>query len=308
MTVFLLFFAYLLGFLLLSAVVVPPLFPAVFGPLGLEQDSSLYRFAMLSAALCLPLFLRWLSLNSWASAGYTLPRARAWQAIGNGLLVGIAILSVLTASQWLIGIHEFSPPADKWSALYLLRYLLAGLLSGLAVGFIEETFFRGLMHTGMRRHVGFWTTALLTATFYAAVHFMKPGELGDGTFDTVNALQMIWTGLARVADIGPVADSFVTLVVVGVFLSMVRERTGNILWAIGIHAGWVTIIKVYKYLTNTVYVDGEQSFWIGDYDDITGWMATLWLGAIAAIYWYRTDPRREPPKPDPERTAGRPLE
>ncbi len=292
MTVFLLFFSYLLGFLLLSAVVVPPLYPAVFGPLGLEQESSLYRFAMLGAALCLPLFLRALSLNSWSAAGYTLPRAAAWQAVGKGLLIGIAILSVLTVVQFLGGIHEFSPPADKWSALYLLRYVIAGLLSGLAVGLIEETFFRGLMHTGMRRRAGFWLTALMTAVFYASVHFMKPGTLDGAEFNLVNALSMIWTGLSRIAEIGPVFDSFITLVVVGVFLSMVRERTGNILWVIGIHAGWVTVIKVYKYLTDTVWVDGSRSFWVGGYDEITGWMATLWLGLIAAIYWYRTDPKR----------------
>jgi len=292
MSVFLLFFCYLLGFLLLAALVVPPLYPLLFGPLGLEQDSSLYRFAMLGAALCLPFFLRLLSLNSWHAAGYRLPRRDAWLAVGQGLAIGMAIMLVLTGVQWLSGIHAFSPPADKWSLLYFLRYLIAGLVSGLAVGFIEETFFRGLMHTGMRRRAGFWTTALATATFYAAVHFMKPGELGGGAFDTANAFAMIWQGLSRIVEIAPVADSFITLVVVGVFLSMVRERTGNILWVIGIHAGWVTIIKLFKYLTDTVYADGETSAWIGGYDDITGWMATLWLGIIAAIYWYRTDPRR----------------
>jgi membrane protease YdiL (CAAX protease family) len=290
MTVFLLFFSYLLGLMLLATLAVPPIYPAVFAPLGLEPDSSLYRFAMLAALLGLPWFLRLLRLDSWQAAGYTLPRAEAWAALGKGLVIGLAIMIVLNGLQWTMGIHVFSPPADKWSALYVLRYLLAGLVSGLAVGFIEETFFRGLMHTGMRRHLGFWATASLTALFYAAVHFMKPGSLGSGPFDSGEALRMVWEGISRVAEIGPVFDSFVTLFVVGVFLSMVRERTGNVLWAIGIHAGWVAVIKLYKYLTDTVKIDGQASVWVGDYDQITGWMATLWLAAIAAVYWWRTRP------------------
>jgi membrane protease YdiL (CAAX protease family) len=291
MTVFLLFVAYLFAFLGLAALAVPPLQPWLFDPVGLEPASSLYRLPMLVAALALPLFLRPLGLASWGAAGYTLPRAGAWRALRRGIAVGVAIMLVLSAAQWALEIHHFAPRAGRWTLPYFLRTLLSGLLTGLAVGLIEETFFRGLMHTGMRRSLGFWPTALLTGALYAALHFVKPASLGEATFDTASALQMIGGGLMRLADFGAIADSFTTLLVVGVFLSMVRERTGNILWAIGIHAGWVMIIKLMKYLTDPTVVDGRVSAWIGGYDHITGWMATLWLGAIAAVYWQRGRPR-----------------
>jgi membrane protease YdiL (CAAX protease family) len=288
MAVFLLFLAYILGLLGLAALVVPGIYPAVFEPIGLKAESSLYRFAMLLALIGMPFFLRAMALASWRAAGYTLGRREAWSTLGRGILIGVAIMLALTTTQWALDIRHFDPPEDKWSALYLLRYLVSGLISGLAVGLIEETFFRGLMHTGMRRRLAFWPTAVLTSLLYAALHFMKPAGPGDDPFDTANALRMIGEGLARIADSAHVSDSFVTLVVVGIFLSMVRERTGNILWAIGIHAGWVMIIKVTKYLTDATRIDGETSVWIGGYDHITGWMATIWLGTIAAIYWYRT--------------------
>jgi uncharacterized protein len=143
----------------------------------------------------------------------------------------------------------------------------------------------------MRRSLGFWSTATLTALLYAALHFMKPEALGDAHFDSTAAFGSITAGFGRIADFAPISDSFITLVIVGIFLSMVRERTGNILWAIAIHAGWVMIIKLAKYLTNTSYVDGQASFWVGEYDHITGWMASLWLGLIAVVYWYRTRPK-----------------
>lgn len=291
MRVFLLFLAYLFAFLGLAALVVPPLQPWLFDPLGLEPASSLYRLPMLVAALTLPLFLRLLDLASWRAAGYTLPRRDAWRALGRGLMIGIAIMLVLTTTQWALDIHHFAPRPDRWTPLYFLRTLLSGLLSGLTVGFIEETFFRGLMHTGMRRSLGFWQTALPIAALYAALHFVKPAPLGEATFDSASALQMIVGGVARLGDFAAIADSFVTLLVVGVFLSMVRERTGNILWAIGIHAGWVMIIKLMKYLTDPTRIDGRASAWVGSYDHITGWMATLLLGAIAAVYWWRSRPR-----------------
>jgi membrane protease YdiL (CAAX protease family) len=304
MTVFLLSVAYLLSFLGIAALVVPELQPWTFAAFGLKPESSLYRFAMLAAALGLPLFLRFVALNSWSAAGYTLPRAEAWKALGRGLLLGIAIMAVLTATQWLAGIHHFAVPPDRWTVVEFIRVLTSGLLSGLAVALIEETFFRGLMHTGMRRHLGFWPTALLTALLYAALHFMKPAPASGGAFDSAAALQMIGAGLTRIGDFAALADSFITLVLAGVFLSMVREHTGNILWAVGIHAGWVMIIKLTKYLTDPTVVDGQTSIWVGRYDYVTGWLATLWLGSIMVLFW-RTYRRRSGVGPQYARCAER---
>ena len=286
MVVFLLFLAFLFGFLALAALFVPVLQPWVFDPIGLRPESSLYRFAMLSAAIALPFFLRYLHLNSWKYAGFTLPRRAAWEALVKGLLIGIAIMVALNATQWVLNIHHFAPRADRWNTSYFLRTLVSGLLSGLAVALIEETFFRGLMHSGMRRRLSFWPTALLTASLYASLHFMKPAPPGAAEFDIANAFRMIGAGVGRVGDFTPIADSFSTLLVAGIFLSMVRERTGNVLWVIGIHAGWVMIIRLMKYATEPTVAAGRTSAWIGSYDDITGWLATLWLGLIAATFWY----------------------
>jgi len=291
MPVFVYFLAYLLSCLGLAIVVVPQIQPWAFAPIGLEPESSLYRFAMLMALLGMPFFLRFLRLNSWQAAGFTLSRPDAWPVLGKGLLIGIVIMIALTTTQTLLDIRHFAPSPDKWGASYFARVVVSGLISGLAVGMIEETFFRGLMHTGMRRSLSFWPTATITAVLYAALHFMKPESLGGASFNSATALESVTTGLGRIGDFAPIADSFVTLVVVGLFLSMVRERSGNVIWAIAIHAGWVMIIKLTKYLTDTSYVGGKASFWVGEYDHITGWMATLWLGVIAAAYWIYSRPR-----------------
>ena len=289
MSIFALFLIYMLAMLGLATVVVPALQPLLFDSLGLKPESSLYRFAMLAAAIGLPFFLRPLRLNSWTAAGYPPSSPATWRALGLGLLIGIGILLLLFLAQWALGVHHLAIPADKATAYYFIRTLLSGLLSGLAVGFIEETFFRGLMHTGMRRSLGLWPTAMLTGALYAGLHFMKPGDPPAGIFDTPMAADMILTGLGRVGDFAPIADSFITLMIAGMFLSVVRERTGSILWAIGIHAGWVAVIKVAKYLTDPTVVDGQTSALIGSYDNITGWMASVWLAAliVAYVWWSR---------------------
>jgi hypothetical protein len=88
-------------------------------------------------------------------------------------------------------------------------------------------------------------------------------------------------------------DSFVALILVGVFLGMVRERTGHIGWCIGLHAGWVFVIQVARYLT-----DGNDAspyaFLTGDYDGVIGWLAAGWLATLSAGYAgliRRADPR-----------------
>ena len=158
MTVFLYFLTYLLACLGVAVFAAPILHPWLFQPLGLAPESSLYRLAMLLALLGLPFFLRLLGLNSWRAAGFGLPRREAWAALGKGLLIGIAIMAALTTALWLLDIRHFGPPADKWGLAYLLRTLLGGLVAGLAVGLIEETFFRGLLHTGMRRSCLLYTS------------------------------------------------------------------------------------------------------------------------------------------------------
>lgn len=287
MRVYLLFLLYILTLMALAAAVLPWTHPTLFATVGLTPESSLYRSAMLAALLCMPLFLRFLRLDSWAAAGFAAPRGMGWRSLGKGFAAGCLILGVLATVQWAAGIQHLAVSPEREGLPYLIRSLLSGAVSGLAVGLIEETFFRGLMHTGMRRSLGFWPTALLTGLLYGVVHFVKPVPPGGGPLTSAEAFGMLAGGLARLGEPAAFADSLVTLVVAGVFLSMVRERTGSIVWAIGIHAGWVMVIKVFKHLTDPTVVGGQTSPWIGSgYDSVTGWMATIWLGALAAVYWW----------------------
>ncbi len=109
---------------------------------------------------------------------------------------------------------------------------------------------------------------------------MKPRGLPDGmaydwaanwqVFASTFASPWQWRNL----------DSFVALLLVGIFLGLVRRRTGHIGWCIGLHAGWVFVIQVARALT----ADDPTAplAWLtGDYDGIIGWLAAVWIGALA---------------------------
>jgi hypothetical protein len=77
------------------------------------------------------------------------------------------------------------------------------------------------------------------------------------------------------------------LFAVGMFLSLVRERNGNIALALGLHAGWVMVIKVGQYLT-ALHPDAPLAQLVGSYDGIIGWLAAAWISLLAWLYTRRS--------------------
>ncbi len=286
MRVFTAFVLYLVACMTASALLLPWLQPLFHAAFGATPDRALYRFGMLLMLLGLPLLMRALDLRDRQTLGLATGPEGWRRPLGQGLLWGLSMLGAVLGLLMVIGVRYLPPGA--LSAGSLFSAALAGLGSGLAVGLIEEFFFRGALQGGMRRSQGLWPTALAIGLFYAVVHFIRPTPLPPDTPLTItSALGMLGGGLANLEQFAEYADSFATLVIAGVFLSLTRERTGAIWFAIGAHAGWVMVIRIAKRLTNT----DHQSPWIsliGDYDNITGWLASGVLLGSVLLYARRT--------------------
>jgi membrane protease YdiL (CAAX protease family) len=167
----------------------------------------------------------------------------------------------------------------------VLYALLSGLLSGILVAFIEESFFRGAMHYGMRRHSSMLTVTITTALLYASVHFIHAPAPAEGTFiGWQSGWEMLTAMFHSYENFADIADSFTALFAAGLFLSLVRERSGNIALCVGIHAGWVLTIKLVKEVTDAA-TDTSAAFLIGSYDSIIGWAAAAVLGLVTLWYW-----------------------
>ena len=80
-------------------------------------------------------------------------------------------------------------------------------------------------------------------------------------------------------------DSFLSWLIVGLILSLTRVLTGNIAVAIGLHAGWVLVLRMLQEGTN----GGEAplySFWVGRFDGLLGYWLLPWGIGIAAALWF----------------------
>ena len=89
-------------------------------------------------------------------------------------------------------------------------------------------------------------------------------------------------------------DSFAALLVAGLALGLVRLRYGHVALAIGIHAGWVLTIKVFKKYTY-ILPESPQRYLAGSYDDFIGWVAVASLGVLLFMIWWRPSRGEESP-------------
>jgi CAAX protease family protein len=287
-----LFFLFLLACLLLAAALTPALLHT--GWLDFEPHRVIGRLAQLFIILGLWPFLRLLGLDRRDALGYGVPRLEFLRGLLGGWLAGVAILVVLVLA--LLAFEVRVPDLPVATRHTDLAYRTAqALVAGLVVGVIEETFFRGALFSAIRQKGAAGSAILWSSLLYAALHFLKPGALPAGqVLDWPAAGRMVLEVFTDAADWRNL-DSFVALLLVGVFLGLVREHTGHIGWCIGLHAGWVFVIQVARHLT-----DGNPAspyaFLTGRYDGVIGWLAAGWLAALSTGYWGFARARRGAPE------------
>ncbi len=88
-----------------------------------------------------------------------------------------------------------------------------------------------------------------------------------------------WLGLfSPFAEPLRILDAFVALYFVGLLLALVRQRWGDIAGCIGLHAGFVTVIAVFRRISVPAQ-DGHWSFLVGSFDGLLGW----WIAGVTAL-------------------------
>ncbi len=291
-----LFFLFLLACLLLAAGLTPLIVQT--GWLDFEPHRVMSRLAQVLMILGVWPFLRLLGLDRREALGYGVRRPELLRALVRGWLAGVAILVVLLVALLAL---EVRVPDVRAAARHaeLARKIAQALAAGLLVGLIEETFFRGALFAAIRRHGSAASAIFWSALLYAAVHFLKPGALPAGqAMDWAAAGGMVLEAFTDAADWRNL-DSFVALLLVGVFLGLVRERTGHIGWCIGLHAGWVLVIQVGRFLTDA-NAASPYGFLTGKYDGVIGWLAAGWLAVLSAGYLALSRPGSGAPPPERE--------
>jgi uncharacterized protein len=128
-----------------------------------------------------------------------------WQ----GALFGFTEISVVVATMALFGAYHFGAIAVH--SFELLRWAVFWIIFFIFVGLYEEFAFRGYVQFTFSQGIGFWPAAILLSLMFGLIHRGNPGET--------------WVGLAGI-------------VLTGLFWCFTLKRTGNLWFAVGMHAAF----------------------------------------------------------------------
>jgi membrane protease YdiL (CAAX protease family) len=242
------------------------------------------RIAMLVLVLELLWVCRRIGLRSRGDFGYGLPWRRF---LGQSLLWGMAgMASATLGAAFLLGTGlRVANPDFVPTAASLSKLLLIGVSSGIAVALLEETVMRGAMHTAIQRESGPWAAALLTAPLFAALHFFAKARIPPEQLSWGSGFTLLARSFAPLAHFSLVFDAFLSWLAVGLILSYTRVLTGNIAVAIGLHAGWVVVLRMLQEGTvrGTTPAYGA---WVGKFDGLLGLWLLPWAAAIGVALWF----------------------
>jgi membrane protease YdiL (CAAX protease family) len=208
--------------------------------------------------------LRMVQAKSWRDVGLCKP-AGQWSLLTTGLALGFSSLAFVAAIGVAAGARRFN------SGLHAGQFamgMLAAIGAAALVSTLEEILFRGAIFGALRRG-GSWEAALLfSSAFYAFVHFLgRPEQAGPITWRTgLESLPAMLLNFGTVRAI----PSFLNLTLAGAILGLAYQRTGNLYFSIGLHAGWIFWIKCFDLITVPA---GGTNVWLWGTEKMTdGWI------------------------------------
>jgi len=215
--------------------------------------------------------------------------AGAWTWLGRGLLAGLVTMALGYAAGWLGGAfvlrsHVTAIRFAGWAAQFL------GV--GLLVAVFEETMFRGFVYGALRQRLPVAAAAALGSALFAVLHIVRP-EAPPG-FDATAPL----AGLQLLAHLfahlhwHEHLSLLLTVFCMAMTLCLLYERQRHLYFVIGLHAGWVWLIRLWVKVFNN---DGRgQPFWFGSTEELARCPAGVVLSALfllAVLVWIYRHPQ-----------------
>ncbi|MGH7951606.1 MAG: lysostaphin resistance A-like protein [Limisphaerales bacterium] len=250
------------------------IFPKIAGePFNRFVDRS---FLILALAGLWPL-LRSLGATSWREIGLIRPHGQFKKLFG-GFLLGFFSLAIVAGLAIGFGDRIFSQNITPHK---IVGTIFSAIATAAIVATLEEILFRGGIFGGLRRII-YWPVALvISSAIYALVHFLRRAELA-GAVAWNSGLVLLPQKLAGFADFYALVPGFFSLTLAGILLGLAYQRTGNLYFSIGLHAGWIFWLKSYGAFTT--HSPGAKIWFWGSGKMIDGWLAFFVLAFIFLIF------------------------
>ena len=128
------------------------------------------------------------------------------------------------------------------------------------------------------------TAVLLTAPLFAVTHFFAKASIPPDQLHWSSGFDLLARSFAPLGHPALVIDSLLAWLAVGLILSFTRVLTGNIAVAIGLHAGWVFVLRILQESTGRGAA-APDSMWVGRFDGLLGYWLLPWAAAIGLALW-----------------------
>jgi len=232
--------------------------------------------------------LRALGITSWREAGVVGFHSQ-WPKLLGGLLVGFVSLAIVAGTAFVCGNRVF---VQTMAARQAVATILGAISTAAVVAVMEEILFRGGVFGGLRKFF-YWPLALvLSSMIYALAHFLRRADF-NGAVSWHSGLALLPQMLGGFADIHALVPDFFNLTLVGVLLGVAYQRTGNLYFSIGLHAGWVFWLKTYGAFTVTA--GGATTWFWGTGKMIDGWLALIVLSTVLVLFKFLPSGRKSEP-------------
>jgi uncharacterized protein len=221
--------------------------------------------------------LRALGATSARELGLVLPYGQFRKLFG-GLALGFFLLAVVAGIAIGFGGREIG---QNFTAHKIVGTVFSAIAAAAIVATIEEILFRGGIFGGLRR-VFYWRIALsVSSVIYALVHFLQHAEL-NGAVAWNSGLVLLPRMLGGFADFHELVPGFFSLTLAGILLGLAYQRTGNLYFSIGLHAGWIFWLKTYGAFT--IATPNTPVWFWGTGKLIDGWLAFVILAAMLLVF------------------------
>jgi membrane protease YdiL (CAAX protease family) len=227
--------------------------------------------------------MAWLHLNK-KDIGFS-SKTIFFKQMAKGLLLGIIILLPVIISLWFLDLWYYDQ-YKNWTAVSILLKVLGIFVIAFLVAAPEELIFRGVLLTGLSKKIGVFLGISVSALYFAGLHFLKTKiEIPVQELSLMSSYIITADAFNNLFQLSNLS-AFIALFTVAVFLSCVRMRLPQSLGlCIGIHAGWVFLIKV-----TSAFFDknrlSDLKFLVSSYDGIIGPLVSAWLILLTAFFLY----------------------
>ncbi|PYM12526.1 MAG: hypothetical protein DME18_11220 [Verrucomicrobia bacterium] len=229
--------------------------------------------------------LRSLGVRGWQDVGLAKPTGQ-WRRLAAGFALGFASLACVAGIALAAGARGVNPEVSsgRW-----IGTVAGAALTAAIVAVVEEILFRGAIFGALRRTCRWPIALLISSGIYALVHFFSKPRSPD-EINWASGLALLPAMLRGFIDPEQVVPGFFNLTLAGALLALAYQRTGNLYFSIGLHAGWIFWLKSAGLLTREV-AGANVWFW-GTGKLIDGWLATGVLSLALGSLWKLLPPER----------------